>query len=336
MRIREIDVSRGILILMIIFVHSYIPYSLAVYFSYILASFMFISGYLFKDGKFSKKFEKILLNLLIPFVFLSLVGYIIYYILNIFIGYSNSVFSNFLDFVIFGYSTFDVPVNVLPLWYLYMFAVAELIFILFIKLRTIHFIPILSILSTLLINEQTKFFKINVALHGLIWFYLGYILKNRGFKFKFKNPFLLFIIFSCLLAVVATFNGFDDWRINSYGNYPLLSYVGEFSSVIIIISLAQMIKTDKIKRFFELFGKNTIFLLGYHIVLPGTLAIFIKDPVQFLEKYWFIYYILAVFILYLFLKIVPENLIYLLEGRFYLLKNSSSIAENKYFKKQNG
>lgn len=58
MRIREIDVSRGILILMIIFVHSYIPYSLAVYFSYILASFMFISGYLFKDGKFSKKFEK--------------------------------------------------------------------------------------------------------------------------------------------------------------------------------------------------------------------------------------------------------------------------------------
>lgn len=69
MRIREIDVSRGILILMIIFVHSYIPYSLAVYFSYILASFMFISGYLFKDGKFSKKFEKILLNLLIPFVF---------------------------------------------------------------------------------------------------------------------------------------------------------------------------------------------------------------------------------------------------------------------------
>ncbi|MDK2839810.1 MAG: acyltransferase [Thermosipho sp. (in: thermotogales)] len=141
---------------------------------------------------------------------------------------------------------------------------------------------------------------------------------------------MLFIIFSCLLAVVATFNGFDDWRINSYGNYPLLSYVGEFSSVIIIISLAQMIKTDKIKRFFELFGKNTIFLLGYHIVLPGTLAIFIKDPVQFLEKYWFIYYILAVFILYLFLKIVPENLIYLLEGRFYLLKSysHSGIREN--------
>jgi fucose 4-O-acetylase-like acetyltransferase len=189
MRIREIDVSKGILILMVVFGHSYVPFSIIIYFSYLLSAFMFISGYLFKDEKFEIKLKKVLLNLWMPFIFLSLVGYTIYYFINKFVQFHDNVFSTFFDFIIFGYSPMNLPVNVVPLWYLYMFVVAEILFLIFNKLKLIHFIPVFSIISTAFLQTQSRFFKIDVALHGLIWFYFGYILKKKGFTYKINKPF---------------------------------------------------------------------------------------------------------------------------------------------------
>jgi fucose 4-O-acetylase-like acetyltransferase len=325
MRIREIDVSKGILILMVVFAHSYVPFSIFIYFSYLLSAFMFISGYLFKDEKFETKLKKILLNLWMPFIFLSFVGYTIYYFINKFVQIHNSVFATFFNFIFFGYSPMEIPVNVVPLWYLYMFAVAEIIFLIFKKLRLIHFIPVFSIISTAFFQTQNRFFKIDVALHGLIWFYFGYIFKKKGFNYKLKRPFLVFLMSLFVLVLVGNLNGFNDWRENNYGNYPFLSYVGELAFILITISLSNLIISEKVKRFFELFGRNTIFVLGYHIVLPGLIAPFFSDPITLLEKLWYLYYIIALSILYFFLRYVPKNIIYFLSGQFHLIKKTKSL-----------
>ncbi|MDK2886245.1 MAG: acyltransferase [Thermosipho sp. (in: thermotogales)] len=325
MRIREIDVSKGILILMVVFAHSYVPYSVMIYISYILSAFMFISGYLFKNEEFFVKLKKVLLNLWIPFVFLSFVGFTIYYFVNKLVQYDDKVFEKFFDFIIFGYTHLNMPVTAVPLWYLYMFAVAEIVFLIFLKMRMIHFIPILSFLSTIFIQNQSRFFKLDVAFHGLIWFYLGYLLRKKGFNYKFKKPFLIFLIFSIFLVLIVAFNGMDDWRDNNYGNLPLLSYLGELAYIFIVISLSNMIKSERIKRFFELFGRYTIFVLGYHIVLPGLLAPLLNDPIQFLEKFWWLYYIVDVSILYVFLCFVPKNIIFFLSGQFHLIKKRKSL-----------
>ncbi|MBO8160837.1 MAG: acyltransferase family protein [Thermosipho sp. (in: Bacteria)] len=321
MRIREIDISRGILILIVVFVHSHIPYSIVVYISYFLSTFMFISGYLYKDENFSVKLKKIVLNLWIPFVFLSSIGYVIFYIINKNIGYSDDVFSSYFNFLLFGYAPIDMPVNVLPLWYLYMFAIAEVLFLLFYKLRLIHVIPLLSILTTLFVHKQTYFFKIEIALHGLLWFYLGFLVKSKGFKFKIKKSELIFIISFVILIIIGGINGLNDWRDSNWGEYPILSYIGEGSFILLVISFSNMIKKEGIKRFFELFGRYTIFILGYHMILPGFFAPLLKDPLSFVEKYWYIYFLISTTILYYFLKFVPKNFIHLLSGQFHLLKS---------------
>jgi hypothetical protein len=237
----------------------------------------------------------------------------------------NSVFATFFNFIFFGYSPMEIPVNVVPLWYLYMFAVAEIIFLIFKKLRLIHFIPVFSIISTAFFQTQNRFFKIDVALHGLIWFYFGYIFKKKGFNYKLKRPFLVFLMSLFVLVLVGNLNGFNDWRENNYGNYPFLSYVGELAFILITISLSNLIISEKVKRFFELFGRNTIFVLGYHIVLPGLIAPFFSDPITLLEKLWYLYYIIALSILYFFLRYVPKNIIYFLSGQFHLIKKTKSL-----------
>jgi len=325
MRIREIDISKGILILLVVLAHSYIPYSLVVYFSYLLSAFMFISGYLFKDENFTIKLKKVLLNLWVPFIFLSFVGYTIYYFINKFVQYNNSVFTTLFDFIIFGYSPLTIPVNVVPLWYLYMFVIAEITFLVLIKLRLIHFIPVLSFISTAFFHSQNRFFKLDVAFHGLIWFYFGYIFRKKGFTYKIKKPFSIFLISLLGLILIGKVNGLNDWRENNYGNYPFLSYLGELAFILIIISLSNLITNERIKSFFELFGKYTIFVLGYHIVLPGLIAPFFNDPISLLEKLWWLYYIIALFILYFFLKFVPKNIIYFLSGQFHLIKKRKSL-----------
>jgi hypothetical protein len=128
-----------------------------------------------------------------------------------------------------------------------------------------------------------------------------------------------------VLVLVGNLNGFNDWRENNYGNYPFLSYVGELAFILITISLSNLIISEKVKRFFELFGRNTIFVLGYHIVLPGLIAPFFSDPITLLEKLWYLYYIIALSILYFFLRYVPKNIIYFLSGQFHLIKKTKSL-----------
>ena len=315
---------------MVILVHSHAPYTLGTFLSYLLSAYMFISGFLFKDEDFLKKLKKIILNLWIPFLFLSTLGYILYYFIGKAINQNNNVFSTFSNFIIFGYVPMTIPVNVIPLWYIYMFIIAELIFLIFHKLKLIHLIPILSILSTMLIHAQTHFFKIDTAFHGLLWFYLGHILKKKGFSYKIKRPLFIFLISTLTLSIIAKFNGFNDWRDNNYGKYPILSYFGEGMFVLISISISNLIKNEKIKEFFEIFGKHTIFVLGYHIVIPGLLAPLVKKPMLFLEKYWWIVYNFTIFILFILLKFLPKNTIYFLSGQFnlirkYLPKNEKSL-----------
>ncbi|SHH33367.1 acyltransferase family protein [Thermosipho atlanticus] len=322
MRIREIDISKGILILIVVLLHSYIPYSLVVYLSYLLAAFMFISGYLFKDENFFIKLKKIFLNLLFPFYFLSTIGYIIYFYINKITHYSSAVFTTFFEFIIFGYAPMDMPVNVLPLWYLYMFAVAEIVFMILIKLNLVHFTPFLSVFTTFFLHNQTRFFKLEVAFHGLIWFYFGYWFRKKGYKYKLKRPFIMLLLSIMIVVIIAKINGFNDWRDSNYGKYPLLSYIGELAFIILIISLSNLIKIEKLKKFMELFGRYTIFVLGYHLVLSGLIALVLKDPLSFVEKYWYIYYGYSVTILYLFLKFVPKKVIYFLSGQFYLLRKT--------------
>jgi hypothetical protein len=124
---------------------------------------------------------------------------------------------------------------------------------------------------------------------------------------------------------VGNLNGFVDWRDNHYGNYPFLSYLGELAFILITISLSNLITYEKVKEFFELFGKYTIFVLGYHILLPGLIAPFFSDPIVILEKLWWLYYIFSVFVLYFFLRNIPRNIIYFLSGQFHLIKKRKSL-----------
>ncbi|ABR29947.1 acyltransferase [Thermosipho melanesiensis] len=326
-RIKELDIAKGILIIMVMFAHSCAPENYVAKISSILAVFMLISGYLYKDEMVLVKLKKLFLNILIPFYFMSTVGYFVYYFINRFVSISDSVFSSIFDFLFFGYSPIDMPVNVLPLWYLYMFFVAELCFLVLYKLKLVHLIPVLSFFSTLFIKEQSKFFKLEVVFHGLVWFYLGFIFKKNRFGFRIKRKYLLFSFSFLLLWIFSNINGFNDWRSASYGKFSLLSYFTEFLSIILIVSLSNILVSTRFENFFVLFGRFTIFVLGYHILIPGLLTPLVSDPIAFVSRFWYIYYLVSIFIMYLVLKIFPKWLIYTLAGQFHLIRGNMTFIK---------
>ncbi|QTA37864.1 acyltransferase family protein [Thermosipho ferrireducens] len=327
MRIETIDYARGLLIIAVVLAHSMVPEGVFAFISYLLSAFLFISGYLYKDYGFYERFKKLFKGILIPYFFMAFFNLLIFEVFNLWTGVYNSpqIFLNFFKHIFLGLldDLGSVPVTVIPLWYLYMFFVAEMLFLIMKKLKIVHLIPVMSILFTYFGNSFLVF-KISVAFHGLIYFYLGWLLKRRGFNFKFKVPWLYFILSLSGIIFLININGNVDWQFNFYGKNPLISYFVEFLWIILTISGACLIKTKFLKRIFLVFGRNTLFVLGYHITIPAIflypLFSLFGDPVAIAEKLWIVYFILDFSLIYFIINFLPDLFLNILSGQFYLLK----------------
>ena len=157
--------------------------------------------------------------------------------------------------------------------------------------------------------------EIDTALFGLVFFHIGIL--YRRFKLKVKNPLLLLISSIAILSLVVKYNGLVDLNTKYYGTFPLLTFVGEICYIGIIIGFSALIEKRRFSKVLELFGRNTLFILGYHIVIGIPLyLIFSKfmDPIAFVRKYWYIYFCLNITIVYLLIRFLPKKVIHFFTG----------------------
>lgn len=98
-------------------------------------------------------------------------------------------------------------------------------------------------------------FGINTVLNIGIFFFIGYLIKNKDFKKSFN--ILLFIIGLFAFYYNSSIVACIDYK---YGNFTL-AFLSGFCLSILVINISKTIKSNK---FLEYIGKNTLGILIFH------------------------------------------------------------------------
>lgn len=249
-RIQEIDMAKGILILLMVafhieFFNTKYPDACSIIYAFIMPGFLLISGYLFSVNKVPRKFMKSISGIVVLYIFFEIVYLLGIGMLGKYIGSSN---------------TFDGGVLALlskiafspsgTYWYLHTMAIC---------LTACYLVNryVMKGLSGILISSAILY-ALSVGIEGLKWediiyFIIGALFRNANFVIneRLKSPisilcFVLIIIFSndisrdsvSGIGLSLTFLGFafdlKDRIPECISNY--ISYIGRNSLAIVLFS----------------------------------------------------------------------------------------------------
>ncbi len=320
-RIEWLDYSRGLAIIFVLLAHSQCPTAVFEFLTYIIAIFPFISGYLYpSDGVSAKKIIAKKSNLILSYYFLGFINYL-FWTFAAQESFKNVGKGEYLkNFILVRTDLLDaVPINIIPLWYLFFFFVAELLYTVLRNRRLltvgIAFGIFLRVYSS--IRHVAMPFKIDVAFTSLITLEFG-----RLFKEKVHSKLRLWQAITSLgvWLLIAWINGGSNWNTGDYGKFGILSLVGEFAAVIFIVWVAQIVEKNKSKivgsqiaSVLRRFPEDSIFVLGYHITVGGIIIgilnmIGMVVTEETLSTYWYITFPSILVPMYFLILLLPKPL----------------------------
>ncbi|MFS8130960.1 MAG: acyltransferase family protein [Candidatus Dojkabacteria bacterium] len=323
MRQKWIDILRGIGIFCVLLAHSslgILDFHIA---SFFIPIFFFISGYLFKENKYSNFWEilkKKSKTILLPYFLISLTLLIIYVLFN-------KVDIDFFFTQLFGilYSRFEFihgdsnSLNAIfnpQLWFLTALFVCEILYYLITKTKRLVFIfVIMFAVIGILLNTFLPFYlpwSIDIALICLPFFYLGKFLQSCVIEDKFKLIFLtVFLVFNLILAYL---NGVPNVSVGVLGN-PILFYIAAICGILFyFIASPYLEKLPIISSFFIYIGLNSLTILGFHIFAYYIIRIVLNRVLPSFEQlngqliHGLVYSLLAVLILWYPLRLINKYL----------------------------
>lgn len=281
MRIKWIDVARGIGLLLVIFGHLVIwgePVFNWIY-SFHMPLFFFLSGYLLKpELKNAKLFlKKISLALIIPYFIFVIIGLIVSLIVS---GWQ-PISYNTVFFDVF-YAVQPESLHVGQIWFLICLAIVQILFFIFLKLRiknTLFKIIIISSFALIayLIHEykiglwidgiQYRLpFKLDTAFMGLFFFAIGYYVKYFKIFSKIfcKKPTDNFYFMIIALEVNIFFGLYLNKTVNmgdNVYNNILFFIVAALAGIIFIIYLSYFLEKNRLLLYM---GSNTLSIFSSH------------------------------------------------------------------------
>ena len=283
-RINWIDQAKGIGILLVVIGHMNIPQELSkIIFSFHMPLFFFISGYLYNEKKYSVNFENVFYSKLKSLVWPFITFTIFYLILSVFIN-QKSIIQSF-DYVDFFKGNRSLNT---PLWFLTALFSTEIIFsqiIRFFNTRKAIFLILLIIIIgffNAIFWRYIFFLNIDIALVTILFFLVGWLFKKYNWGkliFKKGRTLLYIIIAAIILLLTSLTNEKINILENIYGNLILMLLAVIFG-ISLTILLAKQILNFKFSRIvFEYLGKNSLIILGVHIILaPFVVSIFGQMP----------------------------------------------------------
>ena len=308
-RFENIDVSKGILIIIVVLSHAITMTSgknglIQNWFSsFDIPAFFLLSGLLFNYQKWRSAgiiafTVHRIQSLLIPYVFFDVLGGIIQHVLSGGWKGLNAV-SIIKDILLLGYNTATLHVNVAPHWFLFTLFFAELLLYAFItlsgKFRGIVPIILFSfILGFLLVYKEfnlipaSQFFAKTVlrCLLAFVFQVIGYWGKPLFLKSKYKVVFVLLAFIISFSASVLMFGRprMSQMKFNSIALFILSGCTGSY----FIIGLSSYIHNHIIIYI----GQNTLCVMVTHYVIRNLL---VTHPNYSYPIPWY------VFLLYLFI-----------------------------------
>ena len=283
-RINWIDQAKGIGILLVVIGHMNIPQELSkIIFSFHMPLFFFISGYLYNEKKYSVNFENVFYSKLKSLVWPFITFTIFYLILSVFIN-QKSIIQSF-DYVDFFKGNRSLNT---PLWFLTALFSTEIIFsqiIRFFNTRKAIFLILLIIIIgffNAIFWRYTFFLNIDIALVTILFFLVGWLFKkyNWGKSIFKKGRTLLYIIIAAIILLLTSLtNEKINILENIYGNLILMLLAVIFGISLTILLAKQILNFKFLRIVFEYLGKNSLIILGVHIILaPFVVSIFGQMP----------------------------------------------------------
>lgn len=303
-RLYDIDILKGIGILFVILGHiqQNIPKWLLIYiYSFHMPLFYYISGYLYKKDyekmsvkEYTIKRAKELLYPYLTLNFLNLVWYII----------KEHSISGILKYILsFLYSNYIFDINYVgAIWFLMSLFIVEMVYF-FIKKncnlnKTCFWICVCFIFGICIqklinvIGVRLPFW-IDISFFGLFFYNLGYVIKEKcNVSLNLLGKFLLLFICVALsiLGIIlnykycnfGNFSGRIDMLYLHFGNY-LWFILASISGIFTWHIISKILNRNKM---LELYGKNTLVIMGVHIIFLQVITKIFKMLSLNLNEYF--------------------------------------------------
>ena len=286
-RIQEIDMAKGVLILLMVAFHlglfnTKYPHACQIVYAFHMSGFLLISGYLFSVNKEPQKFLKGLYGIVVPYIVFEVIYLLGVGILGKFIGASNTFDGGVLTLlsnIAFSPSG--------TYWYLHTMAIC----------LTVYYIVnryVIKGLSGILVSSVILY-ALSIGISGFKWeniiyFIIGALFRNGNFIIneKFKSP----ISILCFILIIVSANEISRYSIAGIGltitflgfifdlkdRIPKcisnsVSYIGRNSLAIVLFSPLFTVVTRIYAPFFA-FDESVILWTIFSLVLIVSLCVF--------------------------------------------------------------
>jgi fucose 4-O-acetylase-like acetyltransferase len=265
-RIEFIDLAKGVCIILVVLQHIGLDVNFMGFVSMRMPLYFVLSGLFFKDYGSLRDFALKKVNrLLVPFAFFYLLGYVLYYGVNILFP-DKGVYGGFDVWAIFSFIDRRVYFNG-PIWFLLSLFWANLIFCVITLNIKREWLRGVAVLLCGVVGYVLGVYKVqlpcvmDVSLIALPFFYLGYILRKTsllypngfdrynvlialglglvsvGIDYFWRCPRIWFhfnvfygnVLLAVLISVTSV--GAVLFLCKAVGRLPLISYIGRYSIV---------------------------------------------------------------------------------------------------------
>jgi fucose 4-O-acetylase-like acetyltransferase len=264
-----IDIMKGIGIVLVVLGHTALPQKILLFiYSFHMPLFFFISGYLFSKTKYSNNLVCAVkaksFSLLWPFITFSILAILLKYL------------STQYDVTMFIQDIYDTSLGIHnlngPLWFLTALFSVEIIFSQVIR-NKYQYILIFCLITIGFLNayyfKYRLFLNIDIALIALLFFSLGYYIRNTALDIHNKN---ISIVYKVSFVVILIFIIYFISQINYVnmldGRYENILYfiTTSFLGILLIILISKLITNNILIKISIYLGKNSLIILATHLV----------------------------------------------------------------------
>lgn len=275
-----VDYAKTIGIFLVVFAHTplWTPVQNYIYVFH-MPLFFFLSGYLFsfkRHNKYLPFLRHRFRQLLVPYLFFSVVTYIFWYFLARNFGADSNedlVWYKPLIGIFYGIGRSPWLVHNIPLWFLPCLFVVENLYYLLFKNSKRRYLLILCFGTIGYLDYQFNQFhfwwSFNTALVGLVFYAVGHNLKSSVavlLSVRSGGLLIVSVISAAVVWWVSAENGRINMHISYYNSYLCFLVGGGIGILLMIVISALLQRLSLANKVAEFISNNTLIILGLHLM----------------------------------------------------------------------
>lgn len=306
-RLDYIDLLKGVGIFLVVWGHTMIPRSIYIY-SFHMPLFFFLSGFLYKQKPFREFMPNKINTLYVPYVTFSIFSWLFYLIRMITNDQTALIDSHLLKITSVFTGTANNGGNN-PIWFLTCLLMVNLLFFVLQKFSSKPYVLGSAVIACSIIGYALSilhigdfYFNAEIAFSGLVFFYLGYLVKQYNVPVFIQNiKNIVLLVFVLFIEALHIFTAFLNVKIsgithvnmagNVLGNY-FLFYFSACCAILVFLIIGYKVSSI---NFLNYLGVNTLIILGIHKPVLIVLNDFVNNFINIkMDGYGFYASVLAI------------------------------------------